>query len=89
MAELTPDTKTIYLEAALREALLNSVVHRDYSYSGSIIINIHDKQIERKPIPSPAGRAASSTASFRFLGLNREPRCPVPERSPQASALAL
>ena len=38
--------KSEYPEAALREALLNSVAHRDYSYSGSIIININDKQME-------------------------------------------
>lgn len=35
-----------YPEGALREALLNAVVHRDYDYSGSIIINIYDDRME-------------------------------------------
>lgn len=35
-----------YPDAALREALLNAVVHRDYDYSGSIIINIYDNRME-------------------------------------------
>lgn len=35
-----------YPEYALREALLNAIVHRDYNYSGSIIINIFTDRIE-------------------------------------------
>lgn len=35
-----------YPEYALREALLNTIVHRDYNYSGSIIINVFDNRIE-------------------------------------------
>lgn len=35
-----------YPEYALREALLNAVVHRDYDFSGSTIINIYDDRME-------------------------------------------
>jgi ATP-dependent DNA helicase RecG len=35
-----------YPAEAIREALLNAIVHRDYAYSGSIIINIMRKQME-------------------------------------------
>jgi ATP-dependent DNA helicase RecG len=31
-----------YPKDAIREALLNSLIHRDYGYSGSIIINVND-----------------------------------------------
>ncbi|WP_245535497.1 RNA-binding domain-containing protein [Sphaerochaeta pleomorpha] len=35
-----------YPAEAIREALLNAIVHRDYAYSGSIIINIIGSQME-------------------------------------------
>ncbi len=35
-----------YPEEALREALLNSLVHRDYSFSGSTLVSIFDDRIE-------------------------------------------
>ena len=39
------DTKD-YPEEALREALLNSLVHRDYSFSASTLINVYSDRIE-------------------------------------------
>ena len=38
--------KRDYPEEALREALLNSLVHRDYGYSASTLISIFDDRIE-------------------------------------------
>ena len=35
-----------YPEYSLRESLLNTIVHRDYNYSGSTIINIFDNRVE-------------------------------------------
>ncbi len=39
------DTKD-YPEEALREALMNSLVHRDYSFSASTLINVYNDRIE-------------------------------------------
>ena len=38
--------KRDYPEEAVREALLNSVVHRDYSFSASNLINIYEDRME-------------------------------------------
>lgn len=35
-----------YPSSALREALLNAIVHRDYAFSGSIMVNIFDNRME-------------------------------------------
>ena len=38
--------KRDYPENAIREALLNSIIHREYSYSGSILVNLYDDRLE-------------------------------------------
>ena len=35
-----------YPEDAIRESLLNSIVHRDYSFSGSNLVNVYEDRIE-------------------------------------------
>lgn len=35
-----------YPQEAIREALLNSIIHRDYGFSGSIIVNVNDTKME-------------------------------------------
>jgi ATP-dependent DNA helicase RecG len=35
-----------YSDSVIREALLNAIIHREYSFSGSILVNIFDDRIE-------------------------------------------
>lgn len=35
-----------YPEYALREAILNAIIHRDYNYSGSVLISLYDNHFE-------------------------------------------
>ncbi len=38
--------KRDYNELIVREALVNAIVHREYSFSGSIIVNVYDNRME-------------------------------------------
>ena len=60
--------KQDYPEEALREALLNALVHRDYSYSGSIIINVNDEKTE---FISLGGLLPGLTAEDIRLGISQ------------------
>ncbi|MDD6155231.1 MAG: ATP-binding protein [Eubacteriales bacterium] len=62
-----------YPEAAIREALLNATVHRDYSLGGSSIVNIYDDRIE---FISLGGLVEGLSMDAIFLGasLSRNPK---------------
>lgn len=47
-----------YAESALRESLLNAIVHRDYSFSASTLISVYDNRIEIVSYGGLAGNAA-------------------------------
>lgn len=69
---LNRSDKRDYPEAAVREALLNSIVHRDYSFSGSNLINIFEDRIE---FVSLGGLVSDFELKSIFLGasLSRNP----------------
>ena len=57
-----------YPKEAIREALLNMIVHRDYSIEGSNIINVYEDRIE---FVSVGGLISSIELESIFLGASR------------------
>lgn len=57
-----------YPEEAVREALLNSIVHRDYSFSGSNLINIYEDRME---FVSLGGLVSGLELKSIFLGVSQ------------------
>ena len=57
-----------YPEEAVREAWLNCLTHRDYSFSGSTIINIYDDRME---FVSLGGLVSGLELNSIFLGVSQ------------------
>ncbi len=57
-----------YPEDAVREALLNAIIHRDYSFSGSIIINLYSNRLE---IVSLGGLVPGLSLEAAMLGASQ------------------
>ena len=57
-----------YPEDAVREALLNAIIHRDYSFSGSIIINLYSDRLE---IVSLGGLVPGLSLEAAMLGASQ------------------
>ncbi len=57
-----------YPEEAVREALLNSIVHRDYSFSGSNLVNIYEDRVE---FVSLGGLVSGLELKSIFLGVSQ------------------
>jgi len=57
-----------YPDVAVREALLNSMVHRDYSFSGSNLINLYEDRIE---FVSLGGLVPGLELKSIFLGVSQ------------------
>lgn len=65
---LNRSDKRDYPEEAVREALLNSIVHRDYSFSGSNLINVYEDRIE---FVSLGGLVSGLELRSIFLGVSQ------------------
>jgi len=66
--------KKDYAETVLREALINALVHRDYAYSSSIAINIHETRIEFVSIGGIPGNLTVDEIKVRGVSLCRNER---------------
>ena len=60
------DTKD-YPEYAIRESLLNAIIHRDYNYKGSILISLYDDHFE---ITSLGGIVKGLSLNDLYLGIS-------------------
>lgn len=60
--------KRDYPMEAVREALLNSIVHRDYSFSGSTLLNIYDDRME---FVSLGGLVPGISMEAIFMGVSQ------------------
>lgn len=66
--DLLREDKRDYPTDAIREVLLNSIIHRDYSLSGSTIINIYDNRIE---FSSLGGLVQGLSMEAIFMGVSQ------------------
>ena len=57
-----------YPEIAVREAILNAIIHRDYGFSGSIIVNLYD---DRAEFVSLGGLMPGLRAEDLFIGVSQ------------------
>ena len=57
-----------YPEIAVREAILNAIIHRDYGFSGSIIVNLYD---DRAEFVSLGGLIPGLKAEDLFVGVSQ------------------
>lgn len=57
-----------YPEYALRESILNAIIHRDYNYSGSILVSLYDDHFE---ITSLGGLVKGLTIKDLYSGVSQ------------------
>ncbi len=57
-----------YPEYALRESILNAIIHRDYNYSGSILVSLYDDHFE---ITSLGGLVKGLTIEDLYSGVSQ------------------